>query len=158
MSEHKIVDATPAPQGPRYATLPPEDVAEIHGVLAAYGRYYDDGALDDFMGLIADDAVFYPNWPGVLPEVVEGAPALRALFDAAYHGPVDKGGLPRHAATNMLIVRAAADTAEATVAMHYYEKFPGKPPELLMIGQYDFHLAKRAGRWIITCWAMRYDL
>ena len=43
MSSHKIVDAAPAPQGPRYATLPPEDVAEIHGVLAAYGRYYDDG-------------------------------------------------------------------------------------------------------------------
>ena len=158
MSLHKIVDVAPAPHGPRFAILSPEDAAEIHGMLAAYGRYFDCGALDDFMGLIAEDAVFYPNWPGVLPEVVEGATALRALFDAAYQGPIDKGAVPRHSATNVMIVRATVDTAEATVAMHYYEKFPGKPPELLMIGQYDFHLAKRAGRWIITRWAMRYDL
>jgi hypothetical protein len=157
MPDRKIVVMQPAADGPRFAVLPPEDHAEIHGLLAAYGRFFDDGAIDDFMGLIADDAIFYPNWPGVAPDVVEGAAALREFFVGAYGHPIAKGAKPYHQATNVIIVRATATTAEASVTMQYAEFTPGKAPELLMVGQYDFQLEKRDGRWFIACWSMRYE-
>lgn len=157
VSNRKIVAMQPAVDGPRFAVLPPEDRAEIQGLLAAYGRYYDDGAIGDFMGLIAEDAVFYPNWPGVAPDKVEGSSALREFFAGVLDHTLSKGARPHHQATNIIIVRATATTAEASVAMHYAESVPGQSPELLMVGQYDYHLEKRGGRWFITCWAMRYD-
>lgn len=157
MQDKKIVSVGPASSGPRFALLDPQDRAEIDGLVAAYGRYYDDGAIDDFMGLIAPDACFYPNWPGVAPDEVKGAEALRVFFGAARAQCNETGTQPRHFATNVIIARATATTAEVSVSMLYAESRPGVPAELKMVGQYDYHVEKREGRWFITRWSMRYD-
>lgn len=156
MEDKVIVSVGPAVSGPRFALLDPQDRAEIEGLVAAYGRYYDDGAIDDFVGLIADDACFYPNWPGVAPEEVSGIEALRAFFTAARGQCDGTGPRPFHLATNVLIPRATATTAEVSVTMLYTEVLPGGAPEVKMVGQYDYHVEKRNGRWFIVRWSMRY--
>ncbi len=157
MSDRKIVPIAPAAAGPRFAVPAHEDYAEIMGIVAAYGRFYDDDRLDDFVDLLTDDAVFYANWPGVAPDEVVGKPALREFFTGARAHCHTTGIQPRHYATNVIVTAATSDSAEATVAMLYAESTPGGTPQLKMVGQYDYILAKRAGRWAIAKWSMRYD-
>jgi len=152
-----IVDISPAGTGARFATLPHDDYAEVMGVIAAYGRYYDDDRIDDFMGLIAGDAVYYPNWPGVAPDEVSGHETLRGFFGGARAHARSNGVQPRHYATNVILAKATPTSAHASVSMLYAESQAGGAVAVKMIGQYDYQLEKRAGRWLITRWSMRYD-
>lgn len=157
MPDRIIVDISPAGTGARFATLPHDDYAEVMGVIAAYGRYYDDDRIDDFMGLIAGDAVYYPNWPGVAPDEVSGHETLRGFFGGARAHARSNGVQPRHYATNVILAKAAPTSAHASVSMLYAESQAGGAVAVKMIGQYDYQLEKRAGRWLITRWSMRYD-
>ncbi len=157
MSDNKIVTIAMPAQGPRFGVLAPADYAEVMGVVAAYGRLYDDGRIDDFADLLTDDAVYYPNRPGVAPDVVTGKENLRAFFATARAHCDATGILPRHYATNVIIANASADSAEVTVSMLYAESAPGGAVALKMIGQYDYILTKADGRWSIARWSMRYD-
>ncbi len=157
MPDHKVTTIAMATAGARFAALPHDDHAEVMGVIAAYGRFYDDGRMDDFANLLADDAVYYPNWPGVAPEVVSGRAELRAFFAAARAHCDATGVQPRHYATNVILTRASSDRAEATVSMLYAESTPGGAVAVKMIGQYDYVLTKADGRWSIARWSMRYD-
>ena len=157
MADRIIVDISPAAAGARFATLPHDDYAEVMGVIAAYGRFYDDDRIDDFMGLIAEDAVFYPNWPGVAPDEVSGHAILREFFGGARAHARSSGIQPRHHATNVILAKATATSAEASVSMLYAESQAGGTVAVKMVGQYDYQLEKRAGRWLITRWSMRYD-
>jgi hypothetical protein len=146
-----------AASGAHLATAGADDRAQIHDVLALYGRLYDDHRIDDFMTLIAADATFYPNWPGVAPEQVSGHAALKEFFAGARAFATSSHVQPRHFATNVLITRADATSAEATVSMLYAESSPGGVVALKMLGQYDYGLVKRDGRWLLHRWSMRYD-
>ena len=157
MTDRIIVDIGPAATGARFAVLPWADHAEVMGVIAAYGRYYDDDRIDDFMGLIAEDAVYYPNWPGVAPDEVSGHETLRGFFGGARAHARSNGVQPRHYATNVILARATATSAGASVSMLYAESQAGGAVAVKMVGQYDYQLEKRAGRWLITRWSMRYD-
>ncbi|MFO1376712.1 MAG: nuclear transport factor 2 family protein [Steroidobacteraceae bacterium] len=157
MPDRIIVDISPAGTGARFATLPHDDYAEVMGVIAAYGRYYDDDRIDDFMGLIAGDAVYYPNWPGVAPDEVSGHETLRGFFGGARAHARSNGVQPRHYATNVILAKATPTSAHASVSMLYAESQAGGAVAVKMIGQYDYQLEKRAGRWLITRWSMRYD-
>jgi hypothetical protein len=144
------------PHGPRFASLGFEDSEEIYGVLKAYGRLYDDDRLDDFLSLLTENAVFYPNWPGSAPDEVSGKEAIADWFGGGRQAASSNGVTPHHYATNMLITSAGDDTAEATVSMLYAESVHGKA-EVKMLGQYDYALVKQQGRWFISRWSMRYD-
>jgi len=152
-----IVDISPAGTGARFSTLPHGDYVEVMGVIAAYGRFYDDDRIDDFMGLIAADAVFYPNWPGIAPDEVSGHATLREFFGGARAHARSSGIQPRHYATNAIVARATATSAEVSVSMLYAESKPGGEVAVKMVGQYDYVLVKRDGRWLISRWSMRYD-
>lgn len=158
MSEQKIVPVPPAPaSGPRYAVVPHEDYVEIMGVIAAYGRFYDDDRIDDFMGLLTDDALFYPNWPGVAPDEVQGREALSEFFGGARDVCTNANVQPCHIATNTIIATATADTADVTTGMTYAETAIGGALDIKTVGHYDFQLVKERGRWSIKRWSMRYD-
>lgn len=158
MSDHKIVSVPSAPaSGPRFAVLPHDDYAEIMGIAAAYGRFYDDDRVDDFMDLLTDDAVFHANIPGAVPDEVQGKEALKEFFGGARASCNDTNVQPRHHTTNVIVASASTDTAEVTAAMAYAESTEGGACEFKMIGQYDFHMVKQAGRWSIARWSMRYD-
>ena len=157
MSDRIIVNIAPAATGARFAMLPYEDHAEVMGVIAAYGRFYDDDRIDDFMNLIADDAAYHPNWPGLAPEEISGRSRLREFFAGARAHARTSNVQPRHYATNVILAKATATTVEASVGMLYAESKPGGEVALRMIGQYDFILTRREGRWLITRWSMRYD-
>ena len=157
MADRIIVDVTPAARGPRFGALPHEDHAEVMGVIAAYGRFYDDDRMDDFMALLAEDAVYYPNWPGIAPDAVSGHATLREFFAGARAHARSSGIQPRHYATNAIIARATATSAEVSVSMLYAESKPGGEVAVKMVGQYDYQLEKRDGRWLISRWSMRYD-
>lgn len=146
-----------APTGARLAQPSAEDRAQIQDVIALYGRLYDDNRVDDFMTLIAEDATFYPNWPGVAPDEVSGHATLREFFAGARAFAASSGANPRHYATNVLITRADAASAEATVSMLYAESSAGGAVVVKMVGHYDYALVKRNGRWLIHRWSMRYD-
>ena len=158
MPARKIVTLPSAPaSGPRFPVLPHEDYAEIMAIVAAYGRLYDDDRVDDFIDLLAEDAVFHPNRPGVVPEEICGRETLREFFRQSRAGYHTRGVQPRHYATNVIIASATAAAAEVTVSMAYAESRPGGGVELKLVGQYDYHLVKRSGRWSIARWSMRYD-
>ncbi len=157
MVDPVIVDVTPAARGARFATLSHEDHAEVMGVIAAYGRFYDDDRIDDFVALLAEDAVYYPNWPGVAPDEVSGHATLREFFAGARMHARSSGIQPRHYATNAIIARATSTSAEVSVSMLYAESKPGGEVAVKMVGQYDYVLVKRDGRWLISRWSMRYD-
>jgi hypothetical protein len=157
MADRIIVNITPAPGGARFAALPHEDHAEVMGVIAAYGRFYDDDRIDDFMDLLTDDAVYYPNWPGVAPDEVTGRATLRDFFAGARQHARSSNVQPRHYATNAIIAKATATSAEVSVSMLYAESKPGGETAVKMIGHYDYVLVKRNGRWLISRWSMRYD-
>mgnify|MGYP002637114994 FL=1 len=158
MSDNKIVSIPSAPaSGPRFAAVPHEDYAEIMGVAAAYGRFYDDDRIDDFIDLLTDDAVFHANIPGAVPDEVQGREALKGFFGGARETCNTTNVQPRHCTTNVIIANASADAAEVTVTMAYAESTDGGALEFKMIGQYDYHLVKQSGRWSIARWSMRYD-
>ena len=158
MSDHKLALIPSAPaSGPRLAALAHEDYAEVLGVVACYGRFYDDDRIDDFIGLLTEDAVFHPNWPGVAPEYVSGRAALKEFFGGARAQCNADNIQPRHYTTNVVVCAATADSAEVTASMAYAESTPGGNVALKMIGQYDWVLVKRDGRWSIARWSMRYD-
>lgn len=158
MSDQKIVPVPSAPaSGPRFAAVPHEDYVEIMGIVAAYGRFYDDDRIDDFVGLLTDDAVYYPNWAGVAPDEVKGKAALREFFAGARDHCTSTGVQPRHCAANVIIAAATADTADVTMTMAYAESTPGPEIGLKQVGQYDYQLVKQNGRWFINRWSMRYD-
>lgn len=142
--------------GPRFARLSYEDREEIYGVLHAYGRLYDDNRMDDFLGLLTDEAVFYPNWPGMAPDEVRGITALGEFFCSWRDHAVQNDIECHHYATNVLITHADEDSAQATLSMLYAEFADGEP-EIKMTGQYDYQLVKQDGRWFIDRWSMRYD-
>ncbi len=146
-----------AASGAHLATLGADDRAQINDVLALYGRLYDDNRIDDFMALIAEDATFYPNWPGVAPDEVSGHETLRGFFGGARAHARSNGVQPRHYATNVILAKATPTSAHASVSMLYAESQAGGAVAVKMIGQYDYQLEKRAGRWLITRWSMRYD-
>ena len=102
MPDRIIVNIAPAATGARFAVLPPEDYAEVMGVIAAYGRFYDDERIDDFMGLIAADAVYHPNWPGVAPEELSVHTLLRAFFGGAVAPALGSSIQPRHPPTTAI--------------------------------------------------------
>ena len=157
MPDQKIVPITLAAHGPRFPTLPHDDYTEVMGIVAAYGRLYDDDRIDDFAELLADDAVFYANWPGVAPDEVVGKAALKEFFAGARAYCHTTGVQPRHYATNVILAAATADSAAVTVSMLYAESIPGGAVTVKMVGQYDYVLARRNGRWAIARWSMRYD-
>ena len=158
MSDNKIVSIPSAPvSGSRFAAVPHEDHAEIMGIAAAYGRFYDDDRIDDFLDLLTDDAVFHANMPGALPDEVQGREALKGFFGGAREICNTTNVQPRHCTTNVIIANASTNSAEVTVTMAYAEATDGGALEFKMIGQYDFHLVKQSGRWSISRWSMRYD-
>ena len=156
MSTTEIGQFAIKPHGPRFAQLSYEDREEIHGVLSAYGRLYDDNRMDDFLGLLTDEAVFYPNWPGMAPEEVCVKTALGEFFGSWRNLTAQNSVEPHHFATNVIITNADEATAQATVSMLYTESTGGKP-EVTMTGQYDYSLVKQEDRWFIDGWSMRYD-
>lgn len=149
-------DFSLAPTGSRLPQLEWADHCQISDIVALYGRLYDDGRIDDFMGLFTPDAIFHPNWPGVAPDRVVGTADLTSFFAAARAGSTTQGVMPRHATTNVLIRATGAGRAEATLSMLYTES-RGSEVMVRMVGQYDFSFVRIDGRWFIDQWSMRYD-
>lgn len=157
MSDKKIVSLSPSSAGRRFAALPHDDYVEIQAVVACYGRFYDDDRIDDLVDLMTEDAVFYPNWPGVAPEQVSGKAALREFFAGARAHCSTTNIQPRHHATNIIIAAGSANETNVSAGMLYAESSPGAEPTLKLVGQYDYVLVKHDDRWSIARWSMRYD-
>lgn len=158
MAIKTVLHLKPAATGPRFSALPHEDYTEVLAVLYGYGRFYDDDRLDEFMDLLADDAAFYPNWPGVAPEELHGKAALSEFFHGARAYCTANGIQPRHAPSAPIVTATGADFADAGLNMFYAEWSKAGGTVLKMVGQYDFQLRKQNGRWRIARWSMRYDM
>lgn len=157
MQDMRIALPNPAHAGPRFPVLAADDHQQIMAIIAAYGRFYDDDRISDFMDLFVENAVFFPNWPGVAPDKVVGREALEPFFAGARAICYDQQVQPRHYATNVIITEADGDNAAVTVAMLYAESRQGGACEVKMVGQYDYVLTKIDNRWSISQWSMRYD-
>ncbi len=157
MTDKILAPLQPARTGPRFPVLPAEDHQQVMALLDAYGRLYDDDLMDDFMDLFEDDAVFHPNWPAMAFDKVVGRAALRPFFEGARAGAREQHVRPRHFMTNRIVTEADAASALVTASMLYVEHRDGHLPEVKMVGQYDYRLRKRDGRWSIAEWSMRYD-
>ncbi|GGC16787.1 hypothetical protein GCM10011371_00270 [Novosphingobium marinum] len=157
MSGTRIAEPVFDEAGLALPVLPIDDYQLIMGTVACYGRMYDDDRIDDFMSLIAPDALFRPNWPGVAPDTVEGADNLRPFFTEARAACHSQNMQPRHYTTNVVITSYDGETAGVSANMLYTEFTEEGGAQLKMVGQYDFRLRKDEGRWRIAEWSMRYD-
>ena len=83
------------------------DREAIRALLAGYSHFYDDGRLDDFVGLFAEDGVLQLGPGGGL---AEGRAAIRAALE----GPIQSRNGIRHFTTDELIDFTGEDRAVGT--------------------------------------------
>lgn len=138
-------------------SLAPDDYAVICQVIAAYGRLYDEGLMEGFAKLLAEDSTYLPNRPGVLPETMRGRDAIVDFFAHARADCRRRGVQPRHFTSNIVISAVANGSVDASASMSYAETSGSGEVTVQKFGAYSFRLTKRDAIWRILTWSRHYD-
>lgn len=140
-----------------YVQVGDDDRSNIIDLVSAYTRLYDEGQMDEFVSLFAEDVVVHPNFGSAMPEKVQGKNAVESFYRAARKQAHDAGTHPRHFSTNHLFTAFAKTHADIVVGMLYAEFANGRA-ELKFIGKYQFSVAQGADGWRIKAVSIKYDL
>lgn len=113
------------------------DHDEIRRLMAEYCHLVDDGRLDDWVQLFADDAVVR-----VGRHVFEGRDAIRGWIDSVTAAAV---GPSRH-----LIVNSAIEVGDVRAEVTSDFLLVAATREILVLGRYDDVLVRTDARWRIA--------
>jgi alkylhydroperoxidase/carboxymuconolactone decarboxylase family protein YurZ len=122
----------------------------IQELISSYGALYDDGHLDEFETLFAEDAVMHisPD-PGFFPLPVVGRAAISEAMRGR-HAVVSAEATRRHVTTNTIFHSLTADTAMTSSFLTVLSTPHGGASELRGTGVYRDRLVKQGGRWLFA--------
>jgi hypothetical protein len=124
------------------SALDPQDVFEIHNLIARYCLTTDNADVEAFMDCWVAPEDYGGYFSGAFGDMATWD-EMRA-FEAHHVGPGGMANGKRHQATNVLIEPVTADEARVTHDMLVLEV--AEPPRLVATGRYNGSIVVRTGK------------
>ena len=126
----------------------------IANLLASYGYLYDEGHMDEYFALFADDAVLVDAVPGKAEaSLTEFSDFLLPRVEHFAKNDIQR----RHVLAPVRIESLDENEASGQVYLQLYSIAQGGPPQLLLTGVYHFSLRKSDDGWKIARWRIAPD-
>lgn len=136
---------TPAPEDPMVRLQRLEAERDIERALYEYGRAFDEGDFDAYVGLFAENGV----WFGGLGEF-RGRDAIRGMLSGMEPGPRERLRTFHLMSNPLIVVADGGLTATSVSRWTFFTAGEDGAPRPAMSGRYFDAWVKVDGRWLIA--------